>query len=648
MRPPSDTAKRPAADTTRGAIPAGVIPFLPLPRAPDDTTHADSARAPAKAIVRDSIKTPIVRPFEPRTFDVGGDSWHWDRDAMFASSALTLGELLANVPGVTLYATGFVLAPQAAAWYGNPGSLRLFVDGVALDPVSARNGGITDLSTIPIWALEDVRVERAAGELRVYMRTWRVDRTTASTRTDVMTGSENLNFYRGFFGKRFDNGLAFQAAAQQLSTLSRTGSDGDALSAFGRLGWAHGAWSIDATLLRQGVTRGPGDRYVNTATPITAAMPALTGAQSMAYARAGWRDPQQEGAWAQLIAASISGGGHDSTAGRLSAGLGGIAAPGTAAAVIDSTNSRAEYTVAAGFNRGGLRLSTINRLRSMDGQTMFIPGGRVEYEWKILAVGAAYDRSADASVYTIASVDTTVHTDSAGIKTTVIDTTRRGRAPETAHTDLFARLAPWRWLQLGAAWSRVAPQESSNIQPTITTRLEAAVQWRNRWFSVGSIRRGLTALTPPIELDTALRAVLDAKVTGITVGFRGPLWFGWGLDMQAVRWNTASAYRPQSELRTTLKFSSAFLNKFPRNNFHLLVSGTHEYRGTYFIPSGPDYLTSPQPGYSVLSGLLEVRIGDATVTYQVRNAIGVVYAAYPGYVMPRIVNLYGVRWSFWN
>lgn len=634
VRPPSDTAKR--------APVGGAIPASAIPGAAGDTVPADSVTA-AKKVPRDTIKTPIARSFVPQTFEVGDRSWHWDRDAMFASSALTLGDLLANVPGVTLYATGFVLAPQAAAWYGNPGSLRLFVDGVALDAVSARNGGITDLSTIPIWALEDVLVERAAGELRVYMRTWRVDRTTASTRTDVMTGSENLNFYRGFFGRRFDNGLAFQAAAQQLTTVSRTGSDGDALSAFGRLGWAKGAWSIDATLLRQGVTRGPGDRYVNTPTPTTAALPALTGSESMAYARVGWRDPQQNGLWAQGIAASINGGGHDSTSTASASGLGGTALPTN----VDTTNSRTEYTLAAGLNRGGLRLSTINRVRPLNGKSVFSPGARAEYAWKFLSVAAAYDRTADPSIFTIVRIDTTVHTNSTGT-TTVIDTTRQGRTPETVHTDLFARIAPWHWLQLGAAWSRVAPTETYGIAPTTTTRLEAAIQWRDRWFSVGSITRGVSALTPPVELDTALRVVLENKVTGISAGLRGPLWYGWSLDVQAMHWNTAGAYRPQSEVRTTLKFSSAFLDKFPRNNFHLLVAGTHEYRGSYFIPSDTAYLASPQPGYSVISGLLEVRIGDATITYQVRNAIGVVYASYPGYVMPRIVNLYGVRWSFWN
>ena len=316
-------------------------------------------------------------------------------------------------------------------------------------------------------------------------------------------------------------------------------------------------------------------------------------------------------------------------------------------ASIDSTVGRTEYTFASGFNRGALRIATVDRVRPINGRIVFSPGARVEWGWKRLSLAAAFDRTADASVYAL-TIDTTTHTDTAGKRVAHVDTLRKGSTPQTTHTDAFARLTPFSWLELGASWSRVAPQDTFNIPPTVTTRLEAAVKWRERWFSVGSIARGVTTVAPIVELDTALRRVLDNKVTGITAGFHGPLWFGWGLDVQGVHWATASAYRPQSELRTTLKFSSGFLGRFPRNNFHLLVAGTHEYRGSYFVPTDSTFLTKPQSGYSVIGGLLEVRIGEATITYQVRNPVGVVYASYPGYVMPRIVNLYGVRWAFWN
>ncbi|MBI1809818.1 MAG: hypothetical protein HYR75_07980, partial [Gemmatimonadetes bacterium] len=557
--------------------------------------------------------------------------------------------------------TGFIVAPQAAAWYGNPGGLRLFVDGVALDAVNPRNGGIPDLTTIPIWSLEDVTVERAAGEIRVYMRTWRVERTTPSTRTDVMTGSENLNFYRGFFGKRFDNGVAFQLAGQQLSTTSRTGASGDGLGAFGRLGWARGAWTVDVTALHQGINRGAATRYPNSDAPVLNAMPALIGSEGVAYARIAWHDPQKDPLWVQFSAASINSEGKDSTAtsstaGGAFGGLGGIGGTTTTdtTAGADTLASRTEYTVSAGFTRWGVRFATFDRMRSVHGAALFSPGARVDYDWKIFSVGASYDRSPDASDYLGSTRDSSLSVKRNTADSTKADTswlvrkTDHWRTDQTTHTDAFARITPWSWLQLGAAWSRVAPEASTGLQPTLSTRLEGAIRWRDRWISGGMISRGVSALVPPIELDTALRKIVEGQVTGITGGFHGPLLFGWNLDLQGVKWQTAGWYRPQTELRTTISFSSAFLNKFPRNNFHLLVAGTHEYRGQFFVPADSATRSAAQPGYSMIGALLEIRIGDATITYQVRNPIGVVYASYPGWVMPRIVNLYGVRWAFWN
>ena len=681
MRPPVDTTKRVPADTARRApsdtgvraahapaatptaaptaAPGSAIPDAALPRAAGDSTRGDST--PVKKVPKDTIKAPLARSFAPRSLDVTPNGWHWDRDSLFASGALTLGDLLARVPGITLFSTGFVLAPQAAAWYGNPGGIRLYVDGVELDPVNVRNGGIPDLSVFPIWTLEDVLVERSAGELRVHMRTWRVDRTTPTTRTDVMTGSENLNFYRGFFGRRFANGLALQAGAQQLTTTSRTGMDGDALTAFGRLGWARGSWSVDLTLLRNGMNRSSGNRFVNTESPATAAMPALSGAEQLLYARIAWRDPQSGGPWAQFIAATIKGGGKDSIPQSnigATGGSTGTTTGTTSTGSIDSTTSRSEYTFAAGFTKWGLRLSTIDRVRPLNKTYVVSPGLRAEYDWKILSLAAAFDRTADPDVLVRLQTDTTTKIDdikdsvtkkTIGKDTVVTISTRRiNKTPQTSHTDAWARLTPFSWLQFGAAWSRIAPQDTVNIPPSVTTRIEAAVRWRDRWLSVGRITRGLTTLAPPIELDTSLRSVIDNKTSGITLGVRGPIAWGWTFDVQGVHWDAASWYRPQSELRSTIQFSSGFLDHFPRGNFHLLVAGTHEYRGPYFIYGDSATRLTEQPGYSVIGALLEVRIGDATVTYQVRNPVGTIYYPYPGYVAPRIVNMYGIRWSFWN
>jgi len=38
----------------------------------------------------------------------------------------------------------------------------------------------------------------------------------------------------------------------------------------------------------------------------------------------------------------------------------------------------------------------------------------------------------------------------------------------------------------------------------------------------------------------------------------------------------------------------------------------------------------------------------AVLTYQQRNILGYLYQVVPGFEMPRVLQIYGVRWDFWN
>jgi hypothetical protein len=54
------------------------------------------------------------------------------------------------------------------------------------------------------------------------------------------------------------------------------------------------------------------------------------------------------------------------------------------------------------------------------------------------------------------------------------------------------------------------------------------------------------------------------------------------------------------------------------------------------------------PGYRTVSTLIEIRILQAKLFWNLRNILGERYQLVPGYQLPRITNLYGVRWEFWN
>ena len=180
------------------------------PRTPPDTARADSVR-------RDTIKVDIGRIRTPATYDIG-PQYSWDREEMFASGALTVTDLLQRIPELTVFRSGWIATPQTVTHNGSFERIRFFYDGVELDPMDPRHEGLHDLAAIQIWTLEELAIERAAGEIRVHMRSWRVNRTTPYTRTDVITGNEETDIYRGFYGKRFNGGQALQLAAQQSST----------------------------------------------------------------------------------------------------------------------------------------------------------------------------------------------------------------------------------------------------------------------------------------------------------------------------------------------------------------------------------------------------------------------------------------------
>jgi hypothetical protein len=119
------------------------------------------------------------------------------------------------------------------------------------------------------------------------------------------------------------------------------------------------------------------------------------------------------------------------------------------------------------------------------------------------------------------------------------------------------------------------------------------------------------------------------------------------VDAHAVRWSdTTGAYRPQYQTRTELYLSTSRLDRFPTGNFHVRASVLHEYRSTLFWPDTSGFLR--EPGHRVFSTLLQFKIVSAEVFWNYRNTMSARYSEIPGYRLPRLSSIYGVRWEFWN
>ena len=571
---------------------------IPIPPRPD-ALSADTLAA-ADTVARDTVVTPLARAPRPTSLAVGGD-YAWDRAALFSTGAVSLLDLLERVPGVTGYRVGWLVTPEHAAYVGAFGRIRVFYDGVELDALHPRSGGVLDLSRIELWTLEEVAVERAPGELRVHLRSWRVERTTPYTRVDVGTGELETNLFRGYFGRRFRNGAAVQAGFQQFSTDDpQLEGDGDQLAIFARGGWARGPWSVDATARRTSRfqtlrVRRFADR---------AGLPALETTRTVAHLRGAYRDPADPGLWAQLVASTQSL--EERTAFRPELGL----APADSA---DTTRSRPQYVATVGVNRGPLALAAIGRLRAGDGGVALAPAVRGGYRVGRLEAQAYAERAGEDS---------------------------------TLRTDAELRFSPRANLSVSAGVSRLAPDGATG-RPTVTAfRGEAGVRLGRTWLVGGAIARRGDVAPAPIVFDRDFVPASLGTVTGIFGAIRGPVYRDISAEILATQWSGGdAAYRPEQQVRAQLTLDTRWLSRFPTGEFGFKASASVAHRSGTLFPGAGGLATIPS---TVVDALIEIRIQDAIAFVQSRNTLAIDYEQVPGYLLPRNVILYGVRWQFWN
>lgn len=628
---------------------------VPVPAPPDSAFHRDStARDTSASIVplptdttrarKDTIAAPLARAEAIASPEVAG-RYEWDRDALFASGALTLLDLLAHVPGVTAFQTGWISTPQVASYLGNPGRVRLFLDGLELVPLDPSSGNVLDLATVPLWPWEQVRVERGADELRVYLRSWTVRRTTPYSRADVYTGTEDTNIFRGFFGRRYPGGWAFQVGAQQYGTQTpRSGAGGDMLSILGRTGWARGRWSVDGFMLRTSRTRDAEQAFGQPPlATLTDSIPARSDRRTQAYLRAGYGDPDA-GPWAQLLAGTteFTTTHEDNTSGTTTGG----AAP----ARPDTSRIRAQYVAAAGLSRWGVRFSVTDRLHVFDLRDS--PGGPSAVVavplHPVLAPTPKYERRVVNTLSGRAAFER---------GWAAIDGyAERAGTDSTSRVEVVARLAPLPFLSIAGAASAVDDGRSGMAGRTNSVRGELGLRLGGLWLSGGVLRREANRIAVPLVFNltssaagtTPERTVPGDRVTGFFATARGHLIGPLHADAWFVGWDSAGLYRPKYQARSEVYLSSSWLSRFPSGNFHVLAAGIHDFRSaTPFLRADGGRLWTLNNEQSI-SFLLEIRIVNAVLTYEARNPTGAIYDVVPGYLAPRNAQYYGVRWDFWN
>ncbi len=545
----------------------------------------------------DTLRTPIPGFPSPPMFD--GD-YLWQGDDILASGAVSLTELVSRVPGAVGFRSGFVTSPSAPAYAGCFRCVRYFLDGIEIAAPDVRSGGILDNAEIPLWQLQEVRIVRGANELRVYLRTWGVERTIPMTRIDILTGADEVSQFGGFLGKRTKSGGVFQFGAQQFGTNSRTNSGaGNRSSISVRVGIVKPLWGVDAYAIRTSRSRDPQESVGG-----LASLPEFKGSRTDAYVRATWGRPLN-GSWLQFVAATMNV--KERTPGT------GPAAPAEGEPPADSSRTEAQYLFAGGTRLGGISLSGTARFRALDGL----------HTNELAATAAASLAGINVAAYL-----------------------RSDTRDSLVAAELSVQANPLPLISLSGSVGQTSPMGSSTRPAAFFANADLGVRVLRATLHGGVLLRDSMQLAAPIVFDASLASRAETGAFGIYARLNGPVWRDIHADITTIHWDADGWYRPGQLTRASIYLDSWWPRKFPNRTFHIYAGLAYETRADTRFPSSANVVVAP--GHTSISSLVEIRILSAVLTWQNRNIRGLEMSEVPGLRLPRRLSIYGVRWVLWN
>jgi hypothetical protein len=173
-----------------------------------DTTRDSTA-------VRDTL--PRILPTFARAVPAGplprGARYTFTVDSLLFTSARTLSDLLAHIPGVYVARGGWFGQAEPVLYGGHgPAALEVYWDGVPYLPLG-RDSVYLDPARVPLAPLERVDVIVLPAALQVYLVTARPRSTTPVTQIGIATGDQNIAGYRAGYGTRTRSGLGVSLLA---------------------------------------------------------------------------------------------------------------------------------------------------------------------------------------------------------------------------------------------------------------------------------------------------------------------------------------------------------------------------------------------------------------------------------------------------
>lgn len=260
--PRADTVARPPTpgdDTVVLPIPADQLPEDTLP----DLRASRDSLGPAQDSARPAMQFPVFP--EPRAAGWWIGSWEWDRQELARSVTLSLLELLERVPGLVAVRTGGIGMPAGlGSLAGAGGRVRLLLDGYELDPLTSAT---IDLQQIGLVDLERVRVDRTLTETRIELFSRRLADERPFSMVEFGTGDYDVRVLRALFLRPIGERVIFAFGGDLVDSNGipvrdpaggvLRGAQFALTSGFARLSYAFGAETgVQLEYRQAGVTRG--------------------------------------------------------------------------------------------------------------------------------------------------------------------------------------------------------------------------------------------------------------------------------------------------------------------------------------------------------------------------------------------------------
>lgn len=180
-----------------------------------DSIVAVPDTAPVAAIVRTVAVEEATVPGVPLP---SGSRITMTRDSILWSRAVTLADLLAEIPGVYVARAGFLGQPEYVQYGGRGGSaLEVYWDGLPWEPVGG-DSLFVDPGRIPLTYLRRIDIEVLPSVLRVFLVSERYELLKPRSKVRIMSGAFETAAYAGLFQQRWPSGLGIDLAADFVGT----------------------------------------------------------------------------------------------------------------------------------------------------------------------------------------------------------------------------------------------------------------------------------------------------------------------------------------------------------------------------------------------------------------------------------------------